>query len=1244
MWTNKQQLAIDIQDKNILVAASAGSGKTAVVIERVIEKVINYKIDIDKILVVTFTNAAAQELKERLYKAFNDKLSKDYKNQFLKRQIKLLSRASITTLDSFCIELVRSNFNVLGIDPNFKICDNSKSEILKDKAMKKILESKYKEENSGKKVGNEISLGLYKILELFGGKEENLVSTLLRIYSYIQSFPYPFLYLKESISKYNFENIQNIDLSSTDFGKIIIEDAVSNLNVLLVRTQKLRDEVSGNSEFVRHIELLDEDILTLKRCINESHSWDSLYNVLNTSAFGKNLLVKVSNTALKDKIKDYRANVLKKSFANIQNSIYEKSEEILKDNKKAYEYLEYLYNFLLLFDEQFKKEKRSANLLEFNDIHHLALELLYNKDENNEIKLTDIAKNLEQKYVEVYTDEYQDTDFVQEKILEAVSNGKNRFMVGDIKQSIYKFRQARPEIFNDKYDNYLLVENKENLTESDNIKIVLDDNFRSRKNVIDSINYIFSRIMSKKMGECSYTNIETLKYGANWYRDFENQSYNTEINIIDINNKENKVVYEESEDELIKEIFELQKFEKEAIFIAKRIEKLMREFKVYDSKQDTFRNIKYSDIVILTKALKNKGNVIESTLKKFHIPAFCDLSTNLFLSEEVMLVMSFLRVIDNPLCNIDMLSIMYSIIGKFSLDEIASIKLYKDNKINSVYDSLILYKNDLEMAKNIDNITDKEVLLLEKITNFLAIIEKFRNYSRIYNISDILIKMYKETNIYYQFYLEKMSETKIANLNLLVDIARDYEKNTSYTLNSYISYIDNLKNMENSNGEAKVIGENEDVVRIMTIHKSKGLEFPVVILCDTTSEYNERDLSNTVVMHQDLGIGINIVNEDYDITYPSVIKQAIKNISKREYRSEALRVLYVALTRAKEKLIVFASMENYDKFNQKQFVIYNDDGTVEPMVVEQNSSYFSNINMALKNLPDDDSIFDINKIKLDISNLNEQVNILDDSTNLKKELSINEKINIIKEKFNIDNFEEISDTLKENLNYKYKYESDVNTSSRVSVSSLKEEYMKNNESDIKCSPLIKESGEDETLSDSIFNRKYSLPATLFDKRRNYTPLRKGTLVHFILEILDFDKITSKESLKDFIDKLVVDKVISDEDAKYISIDKIYNFITSDIGKEIKIAKFVKREEEFVLRNTKYSESIIQGIIDLYYVDDKNNAYLVDFKTDKSLDENYYIKRYKLQLDIYKEAIENLTGYNVLKKYIYSFELGKKIEI
>ena len=1233
MWTKEQKEAIDIQDKNILVSASAGSGKTAVLVERVINKVLKYKIDIDKILVVTFTNAAASELKDRLLNALYQKIDEEPKNVFLKRQIKLLSRASIQTLDSFCIELVRSNFHILDIDPNFKICDNSKSAIIKNEVMTKLIEEKYVEADNMNK--DELSLGLYKILELFGGKEENLISSLYKIYSYIQSFPYPFLYLKNSIEKYNTKDL-NIDLIDTDFGKQILDDVIDTLIVLLKRTKKLREKLEGIDEFKRHVELLDEDINILDRCIkNGKNSWDTLYELLHTSNFSKNLTVKVSDTLLKDEIRDYRANVLKKTFTLLQDRIYEKSEQILKDNKIAYTYLKYLYDFLVLFDSEFLAQKKELNLFEFNDIHHLALELLYTKDESGNYIKTEIANNLSTKYVEVYTDEYQDTDFVQEKILEAVSNLNNRFMVGDIKQSIYKFRQARPEIFNFKYDNYEMLDEKKDLI-GDNVKIVLADNFRSRKQVLDSINYIFEQIMSKKMGECTYSDVETLKNGATWLKECKDVDYNTEINIIDINKEENKEVYDSSEDEVIKEIFELQNFEKEAIYIAKKIEELKENFKVYNVKEDKFEDVKYKDIVILTRTLKKKGTILENVLKKYQIPAFCDASTNLFLSDEIGIVMSFLKIIDNPLQDIYMVSVMYSIIGKFSLTQIGKIRLYGNNKNISMYDGMIIYKEYLESKESLDK---ESSILLKKINDFLGILDKFSNYSKVYKISELLIRMYKETNIYYQFTLEKLYESKKANLNLLIELAREYEKSTTNSLSSYISYIDNLAFLDAGNNEAKVLGENEDVVRIMSIHKSKGLEFPVVILADTNLEYNERELNDVVILHQDLGIGINVVDDMLGVTYPSVIKQAIKSLSKKELRSEALRVLYVALTRAKEKLIIFSTVNNYEKYNSKQFILYNND-TIDPFIIENNKTYFSNINMALnkyKILDEKKDIFKINHIKIDLNDDNniKEFLVKDIDTNINVEEKVKKLKAMYKEKKDFYlNVEKFTQKIEDVLEFKYPYLNDVNTASRVSVSSLKEEFIKKEEENEAIEHLIKEEGI----------QKYKMPEFLEEKKDKYTPVRKGTLVHFILENLDFKKVNTKQELKDYIDRLAKENIISKLDRKYINVQKIYNFLNSDIGIKLKKSNKIYKEEEFVLRNSKYSNSIIQGVIDLFFEDEEKKLLLVDFKTDRMENRQDYIKKYSIQLKIYKEAIETLFKRKVDKVYIYSFKLDDKIEV
>lgn len=1224
MWTKDQQNAIDIQNKNIIVAASAGSGKTAVLVERVIQKIIKYKIDIDRILVVTFTNAAANELKERLLNAIYLKIEEEPDNYFLKRQISLLSRASITTIDAFCIELVRSNFQVLNIDPNFKICTNTEAAILKNKVMSKILEGEYATSNDDKE-----AIGLYKILEMFGGKDEKLIETLYNIYTYIQSFPYPFEYLKSSVDKYNIDYTENMDLSSTDFGKEILSDVKSSLNILLKQTENLREEVRQNEEFLKHVELLDDDINLINRCILNINSWDKLYETLNSQELKKNIISrKITNIELKDKIKDFRTKILKKVVDDIKKSIYAKTKEILIDNKKAYEYIKYLYEFLYNFDREYMKLKNEMGLLEFNDIHHIVLDLLYTKNDDGIYVETDISRGLKDRYVEVYTDEYQDTDFVQEKILQAVSGKNNRFMVGDIKQSIYRFRQARPEIFNNKYDNYTLFDDTK-LNEVDDIKIILSENFRSRRQVLDSINYIFEKIMSKRLGECNYTDIETLKNGATWYEEEENTNYATKINIVDINKEENEELSQN--DEALKEIFELKKYEQEAIYIAKEIIELKNNFKTYT--KEGFSDLNYKDIVVLLRSIKTKGPILEKTLKNYGIPAYCDNTTNLFESDEIKLVVSFLKILDNPLRDVELVSVMYSIIGRFTLDELAYIKLYKDNKNKSMYDSILSILKDRE--ENNDVLQD---VIYDKINNFINLINKFKNFSKIYSISELLVKIYKETNLYYQFSVEKLSDVKKANLNILIEFAKEYEKNFNLSLNSYITYLNNLKDTGVGNNEAKILGENEDVVRIMTIHKSKGLEFPVVILSDTTAPYVEKDLNSEVIMHQDLGIGVNVVNETYGITYPSVIKQAIKNISTRQARSEELRMLYVAMTRAKEKLIIFATLNDYDKYSKNNFVITSNN-KIDSAVISNNKSYFKNINMALLGYDiNEKGLFDISLNKVDLNEiLNDSYlkDINEEKFLLNKEIErIKQSIPIEKEEIILDEKKKVYNIICKNLEYDYKYKEEVNTASRVSVSKLKKDYL---------TSLKDDREENNIIFDDNIEKEFNMPSFLNNDKK-YTPVRKGILVHFLLENLDFKKELSKDELRKYIKDLVSNNVLNVEDEKQINLTRIYNFLNSKIGQSLKEATVIYKEQEFVLKNSKISKSIIQGVIDLYYINKNNNVILVDFKTDRIKDEKEYIKKYKIQLDIYKEAIEKITNLKVEKVYIYSFELNKEIEV
>ena len=1231
MWTKEQKQAIDKDNSNILVAASAGSGKTAVLVERVITKVIKYRIDIDKILVVTFTNAAAQELKERLMLAIYKALNENPKDKFLKKQLVYINRASITTIHSFCLEIIRSNFHVLDIDPNFSICDETESAVLKSKAILKVLEDEYTKTNQDESIKSK----LYNLLELFGGKDENLIEYILKIYSYIKSFAFEYEWLEGAVKKYNIENVSNLYL--TDYGKNIYDSVIGSLEILTKKTEEIINEIRDNEDFLKYTLMFEEDKKNIMNCIlNSQKNWDILKENLDLISFKRAPIYKGDNIQLKERIVSFRNNVLKKEVEKFKKNVYAPTSKILEDQKKAYNYVLYIYELILKFDEIYSNLKKEKNYIDFNDIEHLALNLLVKKDEEGNIHYTDVSNNLKEKFKEVYTDEYQDISFIQEAILESVSNENNRFMVGDIKQSIYKFRQAMPEIFNEKYDKYenIYEENEENKN-SKNVKIILAKNFRSRKEVLDSINYIFKKIMSKEMGDCDYSKNEVLQFGAISYEDNKALDYSTEINIIDLKKDEDKKLSEnieeggESQEEYLED---LKKFEIEAIFVAKKIKEIVGKAKTYNIKKNKMSNTKYKDIVILLRSIKDKGTILEETLKKYNIPVFCDVSTNLFESDEIHLLISLLKIIDNPYQDIEMISVLYSIIGRFSLDEL--IKIRSIDRKAKMYDNLFEAKKILE--EKVKNNETSEAKLLEKINRFMEVLENLTNFSKINLVSTLLLEIYDKTNIYRQYVIDKNSAQKKANLNLLVSLAIKCEENKITSLNEYIIYIKNLKDKTDaSTSSAKIIGENEDVVRIMTIHKSKGLEFSYVFLCDTSKKYNMLDTTALVTMHHNLGLGINIVDDEFKVSYPSVIKEAIKAQIIKETKNEELRMLYVALTRAKEKLYIYAVVNDYEKFSKKQIPIYKGN-RLEPLIVENNNSYFENINMALKDYDNSLGLFNINVINA-YENINANEEKEEDKKLSLKSIFKNKIKNKEHERRKIENEKS---KLKEVIGFKYKYQDEINVPSRVTVSLLKKQDYEMQE-DVQNVEYINEIKINK-LSD--LHEKYNLDEVFCVDTEKYSSAKKGTLIHFVLENINLSRNYEKESLKNEIEKLVKMGKITKIDTGYININKILTFLKSDLGTEIRNSKFVKKEQEFILKEESISKSVIQGIIDLYYVNENGNIVLVDFKTDRIDEEELFRKKYKKQLEIYKIALEKITGKKVENSYIYSFNLNKKISI
>ena len=876
-WTLEQQEAIEEKGSNILVAAAAGSGKTAVLVERMIEKVMKEQIDIDRILVVTFTNAAASEMRQRILEAIYKKLEEEPENKHLQKQIMLLPKSNISTIHSFCLEVIRNHFYEIDISPNFKIGDTAELEILKQEVLEEIFEDKYEKKDTD-------FLNLIQIYTNYKS-DDPLKNIILNLYKYIQSSPFPKTWLEEKVEMFNIKNDISKDFSKTVWGKILIKEIKEELYMCISSLKQLEKQLKSNFELEKFLNIIQIDIQQMED-LYKTESWDELYENAQNINFERWPQDKKVTNPLKEEAKEKRDKIKDKWNKIKDKTLFCNSKQANSDISEIYIILNNLKDIVLEFMKKYEQAKKEKNIIDFNDIEHYALSILLTEEEG-EYKTTHVAEKYRKKFIEVAVDEYQDSNLVQEYILNAISKGNNLFMVGDVKQSIYKFRQARPELFLEKYQSYSL---KEEQQLGENIKIQLFKNFRSRKNVLDITNLIFQDIMSKEIGEIDYNETEYLNLGAEFEKNEEN-NLNTQLHIIDL--KENEEQEEQEE--------KIENIVLESKFVANKIKELIdSKFKIYDKKQG-FRNITYNDIAILLRSTSNQAPIYEREISNLDIPVFSD-STNQYLeTTEIQTIMSVLKIIDNPMQDIPLVTVLRSMIGDFSDDELMLIR--KNKTKESFYESMLNYiKTD-----------DEGNELKIKIENFLNKLEEWTNVQEYLPLEELIWKIYLDTE-YYNFVGQMPNGSlRQANLKMLFERAKQYENSSFKGLYNFIEFIDKLKTSSGDLEAARLIGEKENVVRIMSIHKSKGLEFPVVFLCGTGRKFNFMDLNEMIIMHQDLGFGPQYKNVDRQIEYPTLVKEAVKLKTKSETLSEEMRILYVALTRAKELLIITAFSKDANK-------------------------------------------------------------------------------------------------------------------------------------------------------------------------------------------------------------------------------------------------------------------------------------------------------------------------------------------
>lgn len=1154
-WTDEQKAAIDTKNCKLLVAAGAGSGKTAVLVQRIIDKIIIDKIDIDKMLIVTFTNAAASEMRERIRDGIYKVLET---NPEMQRQLLLINKASIMTIDAFCKKVIKDNFFKLNLDPNFRVADSAENELLKLEALDEVLDELYEEDDD-------------KIVDVMmaysnNKSDDNLRSILLNIHSFIQSSPFPYDWLKEKCEMYN---VDEKDFAKTVWGKEITSYARSEVRGILDELQEMTEDLSSNNEAANYLLTLQDDELLLKNLLYNCNTWDDFCEYLSVCEIGKLKNAPKLDEDTKEEVKELREKMKGIVKKYLKEEIFiSKSNEILLDVSRLYDTLKILSDIVIRFDKRFKEKKNAKGIIDFSDMEHLCLELL-NDNES-------IANAYKEKYEEILIDEYQDSNLIQEFILNKISNG-HMFMVGDVKQSIYRFRQARPELFLEKYETY--TEDLESVSPTK--KILLFKNFRSNENIIDQANFVFKNIMTKAVGEIDYTEKEYLKFGANYYPCTGTKA---EIDVI-----EKKLDKEEIEEDLENDIEDTPQLEGRVI--AKRIEELVGNFEIYDKKKEIMRKAKYSDIVILLRATKGYADTFVSELAKRNIPAFADINTGYFENTEVQIVLSLLKIIDNPYQDIPLIAVMRSQIGGFTPDELTSIRLIDKNA--SYYETL-----------------QKAATGNKKVKDFINKLDSWREKSKNISLDELIWYLYEETGYYYYVSLLPDGKIRTANLKMLLDKATAYDKTSYRGLFNFINFLDNLKESSGDMGSSKQLSENDNVVRIMSIHKSKGLEFPIVFLSGTARKFNTRDMSNPIILHQDLGFGADIIDTEKRIYYSSMPKLALKLKTKQETLSEEMRILYVALTRAREKLIVTALESDIGKKLDKW-----SKGVNEYKVASSNN-FADWICSAVINNEND---FEV------------------------KEWSYNDVLRLAKE----DEAEEcyvetilkgIDSSLKETedykfiddrLNWKYKYSYSTKIPNKVTVTELK-----------RLNTVLEQT--DEVRITDIIEK----PSFMSEEgEKNASGTAYGTLVHNLMQRLDFNNPNVSEIIK---------SVNADEKTKKLLEKQINEFLQTNFYSEVKKAKKVYKEAPFNLEvkaeevyditdDSKNDILMIQGIVDMYY-ETEEGLVLVDYKTDKVENELELIKRYKKQLDYYKEALERLTEKKVSKMYIYSFSLKKEIEM
>ena len=1260
-WTTEQQQVIDLRNRNILVSAAAGSGKTAVLVERIVKIITdkNHPVDIDHLLIVTFTNAAAAEMRERIGNAIEKALDEQPGNEHLLRQLTLIHNAQITTIDSFCLYVVRNHFHEIDLEPNFRIGDEGELKLLREDVLGRVLEQNYEEPSEA----------FSDFVEGYasGRTDAALNEMILQLYEFSRSYPWPEKWLDSFVGAYRIETREELDRAEwlaplTENICFVLKDCEQLLKQALAITQ----QDDGPDMYEKAVQSDLEKYEGLSRltsfCELSGALSDIKYDRLASSRGfegdpDKLELVK----SLREQAKDVVKKLCRQYF-------FCSPEMMIEQLERTEPMLEEVVRLTKQFADEFAAAKRRKNLVDFHDVEHFALQILV--DEETE-KAKKTAEEFRDTFEEIMIDEYQDSNEVQETLLRSISReerGENNiFMVGDVKQSIYRFRLARPELFMKKYDSY-------SLEESTTQRIDLHKNFRSREEVLTCTNDIFYKIMVRSLGNVEYDAEAALYPGA---------SYPVSADFIP------EILLADSNDELLEDTELTDKKTLEAKIVAEEIKHLMKTQPVTDKAAGTLRAAHYSDIVILLRSLSGWADSLVEVLNGNGIPAHTVSSTGYFSTVEVQTVLSMLRLLDNPRQDIPMAAVLRSPMAGLTDEELAVLRL-EDGSVpfheavlelaEGLYEEggqieISNSEEDQKQGRNADEKTENhiEITAHRKLLKFYKKYKQLRQLVPDTPIHELIEIILRETG--YGHYVAAMpaGNRRTANLNMLLEKAAAYEKTSYKGLFHFVRYIDELQKYDVDFGEADMVGENEDVVRIMSIHKSKGLEFPIVIVSGMGKNFNKQDTRSKMVLHPELGIGLDYMDGKKRIKSPTIAKKAIAKQIDLENLGEELRVLYVALTRAKEKLILTGTLkdapEKLEFFRQQANLSKAADRPLSYLTREGASGYLDWILPAVLSYGDKYPVRIVEAAELVLDEVENQLEQNEDLTERIEEIEAADT--------------QLVGQLKQRFSQRYPYQTDILRKNKYSVSELKHRAMRE-----------KFEAEQEETIPAFLEEPVTPTIPLFIQREesveqetaNRGALR-GTAVHRVMECYDF---ASEKSVHEQMEAMEKEEKITADMRALVREQTVADFVSSETGKRMALAQrggALYREKPFVMGFTEeelerygfgagaqmieneaqtenaqqeiMSENVsqenhmheedltlIQGIIDVFWIED-DGITVLDYKTDRVDTAQELIDRYATQLKLYADALERVFATRKLKVkeiLIYSFRLEKLISI